>query len=52
VVGIEVLQHLLEVELVDPMAADWAEAVVLVTLLERRERYFPGGGFFDPSAMA
>jgi hypothetical protein len=34
-VRVEVLQHFLEVELVDPKTADRAEAVVLVTLLER-----------------
>jgi hypothetical protein len=34
-IGVDVLQHLLEVELVDEMAADRAPAVVLVALLEQ-----------------
>jgi hypothetical protein len=41
VVGIEVLQHLLKVELVSQMAADRAETVVRVALLERRNWVLP-----------
>ena len=33
--GGDMLQHLLEIELVNQMAADRAEAVVLVAVLER-----------------
>jgi hypothetical protein len=39
-VRINMLKHLLEVDLVDPLAANRAEAVVLVALLERRDRVF------------
>jgi hypothetical protein len=39
-VGVDVLEHLLEVELVDPVAANRALAVVLAALLMRRDRVF------------
>jgi hypothetical protein len=51
VVRIDVLQHLLEVELVNPVAANRAKAVVLAALLKRVTGYFSGGGFFRWRAM-
>ena len=46
------LQHLLKVELVNPLAADRAKAVMLVALLERRNRVFHGRWFLPLAPLS
>ena len=52
VVGLDVLQHLLEVELVDRVAADRARQWCSSLSWSGVTGYFTGGGFFRLRAMA